>query len=402
MTLHAPEAPPGRVRAGTVEFTLLLAATMATTALAIDILLPAFGAIRTDLGLSADSTAVSGLITAFLLGVAGAQLVFGALADRFGRRPVLLWGLGLYIVGAVASALAPNLPLMIAARFVWGVGAAGPRVAALAVVRDSFEGERMARAMSSIMAIFILVPVVAPALGALLVRVGPWQLVFWTCAAMAVAVGFWTRRLPETLREENRRTLGARDLAAAVRTVVTHRSTLLHTFALTALFAGFVSYLATSELIVEEVLGLEGKFPLVFGAVAAVMGVSMLLNRRLVETVGLDRLISYGLAVYLLIAAVLLVTTLAVGGHPAWWVFVPLAGLLFGTHALLLPNLNSAAMRPMGEVAGLAAAVIGTISTALGALGGAVIDSFFDGSLTPLCIGFLACGVIATALVRAS
>ena len=167
----------------------MLAMTMATAALAIDLMLPGFDAIRESFGLPEDSTTVAQMITFFFLGMAFAQLGFGPLADRFGRKPVLYAGFGIYALGAVGAALAPTVPLLLASRLIWGVGAAAARVISQAVVRDRFEGDEMARALSYIMAVFILVPVIAPLLGALIVRFAPWQVTAWFCVAFVVALG---------------------------------------------------------------------------------------------------------------------------------------------------------------------------------------------------------------------
>jgi DHA1 family bicyclomycin/chloramphenicol resistance-like MFS transporter len=183
----------GRRRVRRPEFTAVLAFSMALTALGIDLMLPAFGAIRFDLGLAEDSTAIAGLVTAYFLGLAVGQLAYGPIADRFGRRPALYAGYIVYGLAALVTALAPTLPLLLVARFVWGVGAAGPRVVTLAMVRDAFEGEQMSRTMSMIMAVFILVPVVAPTVGAAVAAVSSWR---WLCAGRrrAVAVGVATTR----------------------------------------------------------------------------------------------------------------------------------------------------------------------------------------------------------------
>ncbi len=171
---------------------------MAVTALGIDGVLPAFPDIRAALGLDADATEVAGLVTFFLIGSSAGLLPAGVLADRYGRRSVMLGGLVLYVAGASAAVLAPTLPVMFAARFVWGLGSAGPRVAAMAMIRDAYDGDRMAKQMSFMMAVFILVPTFAPAVSSGLLRLGPWQIVFWLCAVAGAALLVLAFRLPET------------------------------------------------------------------------------------------------------------------------------------------------------------------------------------------------------------
>jgi MFS transporter, DHA1 family, multidrug resistance protein len=221
---------------GQAEFTSLLALSMALAALGIDLMLPAFGAMRADLGLPADSTAISAVVTAYFLGLAAGQVVYGPLADRFGRRPILYLGYGVYALGALAATLSPTLSVLVASRFVWGLGAAGPRVITLAAIRDTFEGEQMSRAMSFVMAVFILVPVIAPTVGAAIVAVVSWRWLFALCIAAVALVALWAIRMPETLRHEDQLDLSLRRIGRAAREVVSHRETIGYTFALTALY----------------------------------------------------------------------------------------------------------------------------------------------------------------------
>lgn len=395
MTVTA--APPRRL--GRVEFTALLAMSMALAALGIDMILPAFPAMRADLGLPPDSTAVAGTVTSYFLGLALAQVVYGPLADRFGRKPVLFAAYGVYLFGAVASALAPQLGFLLAARFVWGLGAAGPRVVTLSVVRDRFDGEEMARAMSFIMAVFILVPVVAPTLGALVVSVASWRWVFGICGLLVVVMAIWATRLEESLDPANRLELSFRRVLAAGRLVVTHRQTMGYTLALTSLFGVFISYLASSEIIFGEVFGAADLFPVLFGVTAAVMGVAMLVNALIVRRVGTRRLAHVVLIFYQVAALAFLTVAWATGGRPSLTVFMVGLTVLASCHALIMPNFNTIAMGPMGAMAGTASAVIGTISTALGAVLGSILDRAFDGTILPLAYGFSGFGVLALGFV---
>lgn len=374
--------------------------SMALAALGIDLMLPAFGAIRADLGLAPDSNAVTGLVTAYFLGLALGQLVYGPLADRFGRRPTLFLGYGVYAAGALAGALLPSLGGLLVARFVWGLGAAGPRVITLAVVRDRWEGERMARAMSFIMAVFILVPIVAPTLGAAVAAVASWRLLFAACVFAAALMTLWAaRRLPETLAEANRRELRFGRVAAAAREVATHRQTVAYTLAMTALYGVFTSYLGSSEVIYAEVFDASELFPFLFGGLAAVMGGAMLVNANVVDRFGTRRFAHGVLIGYLVAAGVLVTIAVATGGTPSLWLFMAGMALMLSAHALLIPNFNTIAMHPMGSIAGTASSVIGAVQLAVGALLGAALDRMFDGTILPLAVGFLGYGVIAMALV---
>jgi len=372
---------------------------MAATALGIDLMLPAFGSMRIDFGLPPDSTAVTGTVTTYFLGLALAQVVYGPLSDRFGRKPVLYFGLVLYAVSALVSALAPSLGVLLIARFSWGLGAAGPRVMALSIVRDVFAGDRMARAMSFIMAIFILVPVVAPSLGALITVVADWRWVFGFCVIFGISLALWSRRLPETLRPEHTREFRFRPILAAARIVVSNRATFGYTLALTALFGVFMSYLASSEIIFTETFDRGAQFPFIFGGLALAMGGAVLANTAVVMRFGPRRVVHGVLLIYLVAAAAMTVLVAISGGKPPFWPFIIGLGVLLSSHGLLIPNANTVAMDPMGEVAGTASAVIGTVTTAGGALLGAALDSRFDGTVTPITLGFLGLGLVATLIV---
>jgi DHA1 family bicyclomycin/chloramphenicol resistance-like MFS transporter len=372
----------------------MLSMIMAATALGIDMMLPAFADIRTEFGLAPDSTAVAGIVTAYFIGLASAQVVWGPFADRFGRKPTLYAGVALYMVGALGAALAPSLGFMYVMRFLWGFGSAGPRVMALAVVRDTYSGDAMARAMSFIMAIFILVPVVAPSLGAAILLFASWRWVFAACVIYAGLVVIWARRLPETLREENRMPLEFSKVARATRFVVGNRQTLGYTLALTALFGVFSSYLASSELIIGEVFDRGPTFPLVFGGLSAVMGVAMVLNGTVVGRFGVKRMVHAVMFGYLAWAAVLTVIAAMADGVPPFWPYMAGLAVMLALYALLFPNMNTIAMDPMGSVAGTAAAVIGLVSIAGGAILGSFLDRSIEDSVTPLAVGFLGYGVI--------
>ena len=384
-----------RLVPGSRGFIVVLAACMAATALAIDASLPAFPDIRSEFDLAADATSVTGIVTFFFIGSSLGLLPAGILADRFGRRPVMWGGLILYIVGAVLSIFAPSLWVMFVARFIWGLGSAGPRVAAMAMVRDAYDGEQMARQMSLIMAVFILVPAFAPSIATVVLLVAPWQAVFWMCAAVAVAVAGSVTLLPETLAPESQRALHGRDVARGLRAIVATPGTIGYLVALTAMFGVFLSYLASSEIILDQVFGLEQWFPIFFGAIAVTMGSAMYVNGRFVERLGLQRIIGLSFAANLTAVAVLLAVAVVTAGEPPFWLFAVLLGVVLFFQQMLIPNLNAAAMRPLGHVAGTAAAMLGMIPGVCGSVIGGLIDRRFDGTVRPLAIGFAASSLVA-------
>jgi DHA1 family bicyclomycin/chloramphenicol resistance-like MFS transporter len=395
-----------RAQPGSREFLAIVALCMAMAALSIDLMLPAFPEMRAAFGLDEGATEISLVITGFFVGLGFGQLVYGPLSDRFGRKRVLYAGIAVYVLGAMASTRAESLGAFVACRVVWGFGAACPRSLALAILRDTFEGDRMARAMSNVMATFILVPVVAPAIGAGLLAIGSWQLTLWVPVVMAgLLTALIALRLPETLPVEQRRSVAPRALVGAAGAVVRNRQTMAFCVASTFLFGIMTSYVGSTQVIVEEVFDADDLFPFIFGALAIGLAIGSLLAARLVTRVGLARLVRFGALYAVASAAVLATVALATDGHPPLWLFVVASGLMLPSVTALVPNTNTAAMAPLGHIAGMAAAIIGTISTIGGALLGSFVDEAFDGSVVPFSVGALvfagaACAAVWSARLR--
>ncbi|MDH4117415.1 MAG: multidrug effflux MFS transporter [Acidimicrobiia bacterium] len=383
---------------GRVEFVAIVAMIMASGALGIDLMLPAFGSIRSAFNLSPDSTAPAAIVTMYLVGLALGQLWFGSYSDRHGRKAALRVGMIGYAVCAAGAAFAPSLGPLLAIRLAWGFMASGPRVVAVAIVRDRFEGDRMAQAMSFVMAVFVLVPVVAPSLGAVVLAVGGWRWVFGSAAIFALVVLAWSHRLPETLHPDHRRVFSLRAIADAAREVVRDRDAMRATAAMTLMFGAFSSYLAGSELIVSGSYRRPELFPYVFGGLAIFMGAANVTNGSMVRRIGSRRVSRVGLGIAST-WAILMVALLFSFGQPPLLGFVLGIAPLLAVHAMVFPTLNAVAMEPMGHIAGTASAVIGTISTALGAVLGSFIDRSFAGSVTPMALGFAGYGLLAFGLV---
>ncbi len=395
----APASPTAAIGVGPRELIAIIALGMAMTALGIDLMLPGLDQVRLDLGLAPDSTRVSGIVTTYFLGLAVGGLVYGPLSDRFGRKPMLYAGYGVYALGALASAVTASLGWLLVSRFVWGLGAAGPRVMAVAIVRDKFQGEHMARVMSLVMAVFLLVPVVAPSLGAAAVSLSSWRWLFACCALAAGAMALWSRRLEETLAPAHRLELGFARVGRAARYVVSDRRSLGYMLAQAALYGVFTSYLASSELIFREVFAQDRAYPLIFGALALTMGTAMLVNARLVGRHGPTRVAHGALVAYVAMAGALTLVVVLADGRPHLALFVLGLGAMLCAHSLMLPNLNTIAMAPMGPVAGTASSVIGSVQVAGGALLGTLIDRAFDGTVRPISYGFVGLGGLALVLV---
>ena len=381
------------------ELLALCSAILAFSAMAVDMMLPAFAAIREDFGLPADSSQTARIVTVFFLGLAAGQLFYGPIADRFGRKRTLYAGASIYVLGAVVSALAPTFEFMLVGRFIWGIGSAGARVVAISIIRDRFTGAAMASAMSNMMAVFVLVPIIAPSFGAVLIRIAPWRSLFWFCAAFAIGVVAWSLRLSETLDPQNRRDLDIGNIVGGYWKVARTPVTFGYTMSTVCIQASFTAFLASAELIMREVWGLGDEFPLIFGAVAILFGVAAVVNAKVVERLGIDKVVNRAFAVQAVLLTALLVVSFAGGGRPSFWVFIPLFGIMLSVFMFLMPNLSAAAMEPLGDIAGSGSAWTGAVRIALGAVIGGLIAELSQTTVTPAVVGIAVMVVTAAVSV---
>lgn len=381
---------------GQREFVVLMSMLMASAALAIDMMLPAFPDMRAQFDLAADSNTIALVVTFFFVGLGVGQPVWGPLSDGIGRKRVLWAGLGVYAVGAVGAALAPTLPLLVLARFVSGFGAASLRVVSLGIIRDLFRSTEMAKTLSYIMAVFILVPAIAPTIGTALLAAGStWRGLFGLLAVVAAVMAVWLVRLPETLPPDRRIPMRWSRIMLALREAVSSRFVMGLTLAQTAAWGFFTSYLASSQLIVADVFGLQEWFPAIFAGSAAALGAGMVLNPRLLARWRLRRVLRGAMIAYLTGALWFTVVVLSTGGRPPLALFALGIVPMLVAQSLVVPNLNSSAMIPMGHIAGTAAAVIGSVATLGGAGIGALIDRAFDATLVPLGVAATVAGSVA-------
>lgn len=361
---------------------------MALSAMAIDFMTPAFGEIRTHFQLGSESTAAAQIITVFFLGEV-AQVVYGPLSDRYGRLPILRLGFAVYVAGSIASAFAPTFVFMLVARFVWGLGAAALQVSASSIIRDRFRGNEMARVMSLIMAIFLIVPVFAPLGGAALLAASSWQVVFAFPALLAVIVFGWSLRLPESRPESNIVAMNLSAIGRAARYVVSNRLTRRYTLGAMLLFAAFSTFLSSFERVIGELYGRPELFPIAFGLMTAVTAVVMLGNRRLVRHIGAKRSSVVMLTVNVAVSAVFVAWALSSEGIPPLVATVGLLTIVLTVNTASSVNFGSLALEPMGEQAGMAAAFYGSFYVGGGAALGWLIDRQLSASLTPWAIALL-------------
>jgi len=379
------------------ELVAMVAALSALNALAIDVMLPALPAIDRDFALANDNDRQL-VIVAYVALFGVSQLVYGPLADAFGRRSVLNWALGLFVLGTVLCVVAPTFELFLLARALQGAGAAATRVVATAVVRDLTEGRRMAQVMSMAMTVFMIVPIVAPGVGQLILLIAPWPWIFGALLIYALLLLTWTLlRLPETLRPEHKRAFRPREIARGYLEVLRERQTLGYMLATTFMTACLFSYITSSQQIFVDVFGLGAAFPVAFASIAVAISFGTFLNSRIVLMHGMRRISHLMTLAFLLVAvAMALVSEL---GLASFWVFFALLALTFSFFGLITSNYNALAMEPVGHIAGSGSALFGAVTATGGALLGGLIARAFDGTVSPFAHGLALAGAAALAAV---
>ena len=393
MDANAAGRAPGRR-----EFVLLIAALMASNALAIDSMLPALPAIGHALDVTDDNRRQL-VISFYMFGFGLAQLAYGPLADRFGRKRLLVGCLTAYACFALLAGLAGSFTLLLAARMLHGIAAAGGRVLVVAVVRDRFQGAAMAQIMSTAMIVFMIVPVLAPSLGQLLLALASWRWIFLALAFYALLLAIWCAlRLPESLAREHRRPLSARHIGAGLWETLTNRVSAGNTLAVTVIFGALVGMLNSVQQIVFDVFHQPAMLGLAFACIAGPMAISAWLNSRLVMRFGSRRMLLGALSGFTACATLHLAIALAFG--ETLWSFVALQALTMSCFGLVGANASALAMEPLGHIAGTASALQGLLSTVVGALVGLVIGQLFNGSTIPMVAGFTICGALGLAVAH--
>lgn len=392
MKIDGPSsAAGGRLAMSEFEFVVLTALLVALTAFSIDVMLPAFPEIAGTYAV-ADLNSMQSMITAYMIGFAAGHPFFGPIADRFGRKIPLLSSLFMVFVAAIFAAYAPDYTWMLAARVFQGFMGAGARLVAVAIVRDLYGGRDMARIMSMVMSVFILVPVLAPGIGGLLIEFGHWRWTFFAIAVMALCVGVWSSlRLVETLLPEDRLPLRPGPIFSTMMRVATHRATVCYATAQGLLLASIFSYLGTAPQIFGDLYGMGALFPLAFGAAAIGLVISATANSRIVKKYGMRPISGWAAIAYIFVCVIGSGVSL-LGTPPFAVTFAVLAStqFLFG---LIMPNINALSMEPHGCHAGIASAFLGFYPTALGAGLGWVIGNLYNDTVQPLFFGYLALGL---------
>lgn len=385
---------------GFTEFVAMMAFVTCFVAMAIDVMLPALSYIGNDLQVeNANDTQL--VIATIFLGVAVGQVLYGPLSDVVGRKPSIYLGFAVFIVGTLICIFAADLEMMLLGRLFQGLGAAGPRIVTVAIVRDQHKGPQMARVMSLIMTVFILVPIVAPIIGQGILMISDWRMIFIFLLLMALLVLFWfALRLPESLPASERHPFSWQKLASSFNEVATNKVAMAYVVSLGLVFGAFLSFLNSVQQILQELYALGDAFPFYFAVLAMGIGASNFLNSKLVLRFGMKPLVMGAQLGSALLSSVALMVCIWVGAVPPFWfVMAYLFVLLMGV-GLLFGNLNALSMEPFGHIAGLASSFVGVLSTLLAVVLGTLVSLAYNETIVPLVSGFIVLPLSAFILTR--
>jgi len=378
----------------------MMSLTTATIAISIDTVLPAFDEIEAQFDLDTTTSTISLTITVFLMAMGTGMLVWGPLADRFGRKRTMYAALTILIAGAVISTAANSFGMFLVGRAVWGLAAAGPRAVSLAITRDAYSGDLMSRIMSLTTAVFLVVPILAPALGEGLLAFGSWRLTTAVGACLAVVAGLWLTRLNETLSPDDVLPLEFGRIVDAARTVVTNRTTVGFTIASTMAYGAFFPWLGSSTQMIGTIFDREAQFALFFGLNAIFMAMLILISERLINRFGTQPVLVTAMTLSVITSSIYVIVALLNDGVPGFWLWFALVSILTALNSASTPLMQSRAMEPMGRVAGTASSVTGSVIFIGGALLGSIIDRLITDTVTPFGAGFaIYIGLALTAVI---
>ena len=372
------------------EFVALIAFMISIVAMSIDIMLPALGLIADDLNV-ADRNDAQLVVSLLFAGFAVGQLIAGPVSDTLGRKNTVFIGYGVFIVGCLLSLFATGMEMMLLGRVLQGLGAAAPRIVTLAMVRDLYGGRDMARVMSTVMAVFVIVPAAAP-----VIALSGWHATFVLLIVMVVVSFAWlSMRQPEPLPVEKRRPFSAMGVVLGFREVFRHPAAIGYTLCAGFMFGGFLGYLSSSQQVFQDAYGVGDLFPYYFGVAALALGGASVLNSRLVMRLGMRYLAKRALITMSCMAVAFLIVIAIIGGLPPLWLFMVWLVATFFCFGLLFGNINALAMEPLGHLAGFGAAVVGAGSTFVSLPLGWLVGHHYDGGVEPVVLGFAGFGFAA-------
>lgn len=380
-----------------LEFVALMASLMAIVALTIDALLPALTNIGISIG-NTNSTDHQLLITLIFLGLGLGQLIFGPLSDSFGRKPIVYIGFIIFLIASVICISAQSLEVMLLGRCLQGVGLSAPRTISISIIRDCYKGDRMAKIMSFVTVIFILVPIIAPTLGMLMLEYYDWKSIFYIqiLFALVVVIWFWKRQ-EETLKPKMKIPFSYHVFIDGVKEILKFKDALGFTIITGLITGAFMVYLSASQHIFQSQYGLVKEFPLIFAGLAGSVGLATFLNGTLVMKLGMRNLSFYALIAYTFVALAY-VGLFYNGINPSLFVLITFLVISFFSLGFLFGNLRAIAMQPIGHIAGIGAAITGFVSTIIAVPIGTYIGTYVISSALPLFIGFFVCGILSLVL----
>jgi len=380
-----------------VEFIALVALTTSLVAMSIDTMLPALGTIASELG-AAHPNDRQLILSVFFGGMSVGQLMYGPVSDSTGRKPALYIGIGLFMIGGLICALTQSFTWLLIGRALSGFGAAGPRIVSVALVRDAHAGRSMARVMSFVSTVFILVPVLAPSVGQAVLAVTSWRAIFSGLVVIAALNVLWVAlRQPETLPAALRVRFSLRNIGRGCAETFRNRISLGYMLGSGVVFGGFIGYLSMSQQVFQEQYGLGKLFPVFFGLLASAIGLASFVNGKLVMRLGMRRLSRLALLINSGLCISALLGSLAFAGHPPLALFICYMLVCFFCNGLLFGNFSARAMEPMGHIAGVAAAVNGSVAGLVGLVFGTVFGRAYDGTVLPVVAGFTTSALLALA-----
>jgi DHA1 family bicyclomycin/chloramphenicol resistance-like MFS transporter len=383
-----------------LEFVILVSLMMSLTALSIDAMLPALPQIGSDLNVQ-NANDRQMIVSTIFLGLALGQFFFGPLSDKTGRKPAIYVGYSLYICGALLSASANNFPMMLFGRLLQGTGVSAPRAVLLALVRDQYEGRSMARVMSFVSTVLLLIPMIAPTLGQAILLHAGWRSIFFSFVLMALITWIWfALRMPETLSPEKRTPFTLKRIIDTTFEIIKIRPAFGYTVSIGLISGAFLGYLNSAQQIFQEHYALGERFPFYFALISLSIGMASFLNAHLVLRFGMRFLVRWSLIIILGLSTVTLGIALKTSGQlPLWLLIIYLMSTFFSV-GILFGNQNSLAMEPLGHLAGIGAAVVGSLSTLISIPLGILIGQSYNGTAFPLIIGITFLSGLSLSVVR--
>jgi len=388
---------PDKRTIGRRELVVMVALLMSLNALAIDAMLPALDNIASDLGAEGGNRRQL-VVAVYLLANGAGCLVPGVYADRFGRRPLVLFSLFAYALFSALVVLVNDFTVLLVMRGLQGVLSAGLMVVPIAIIRDQYEGDRMARLMSLVSAVFITVPVLAPSFGQAIMVVADWHMIFLALALMALAAAAWVAmRLPETLDPANQQDIHVPTVLANMRDGLFRRESIGYVIGTALLIGGVFGYVNSAQQLLGEHFNVGEWFPIVFGGTAAMMAVASIVNSRIVERFGARRVSHAGVLIFIVVSAAQVYSSTYHSGELAW--FVPLMATNLGLLGFLGANFGSIAMQPFALTAGAASSSQTFVRMFGAAIVGLIIGQSYDGTARPFAVALLISSILATLLV---